>query len=277
MMKKIGYIFMAVCVCFIFTSAVHVSAQTDCVYDYADLLSEEEEESLREYAKKMSDVWEMNVLAVTTEDAQGQTSAEYADDFYDTKFPEEAEEDGVLYLIDMDNREIYLFTSGIVIRYLTDDRIERILDTAYGYVEEGDYYGTFQSFFDESESYLYEDIPEDQYNYDTETGEIDYYEEPMGITFGEILFALLVALIPALITVFTIKGTYQLKFEDFHYGADTDSDVKLSVRSDVLINRFVTHRKIPKDTGNTGRSSGSRSSVHRSSSGRSHGGGGRKF
>lgn len=277
MMKKIRYIFMAVCVCFIFTVTIHVSAQTDCVYDYADLLSEEEEESLQEYAKKMSDAWEMNVLVVTTEDAQGKTSAEYADDFYDTKFPEEAEEDGMLYLIDMDNREIYLFTSGTAIRYLTDDRIEMILDSAYGYVAEGDYYGTFQAFFDESESYLYKGIPKDQYNYDTETGEIDYYEEPMRITFGEVIFAFVVALIPALITVFIIKGTYQLKFEDFHYGADTDSDVKLSVRSDVLINRFVTHRKIPKDTGNTGRSGGSRSSVHRSSSGRSHGGGGRKF
>ena len=90
----------------------------------------------------------------------------------------------------------------------------------------------------------------------------------MKLTFGEFLFALIGALIPAAITVGAIKAKYQLKFEDFHYDAYTDSEVQLSVKSDRLVNQFVTHRRIPKNTG---------SSVHRSSSGRSHGGGGRKF
>ena len=88
------------------------------------------------------------------------------------------------------------------------------------------------------------------------------------------------ALIPAAITVGAIKAKYQLKFEDFHYDAYTDSDVQLSVKSDRLVNKFVTHRRIPKNSGSSGGSSGgggSRSSVHTSSSGRSHGGGGRKF
>lgn len=279
MMKRIKLLFTAICLCVGLAMTMHVSAEEVYVYDQADLLTTEEEEELQSYAEVMKDVWEMNFLIITTDNAEGKTSMEYADDFYDARFPEDSQEDGMAYLIDMDHREIYLSTSGTAIRYLTDDRIEQVLDAAFERVAEGDYYGTFEAFFDESESWLYEGIPKDQYNYDTETGEIDYYQEPMKITFGEFLFALVVALIPALITIAIIKAAYQLKFEDFHYNANTDSEVNLSLKEDRLVNSFVTNRRIPKNTGSSGGSSGggSRSSTHHSSGGRSHGGGGRKF
>lgn len=123
-------------------------------------------------------------------------------------------------------------------------------------------------------------FPKNQYNYDVETGKreeyVPSYEEPMRITFGEFLFALIAALAAAGITVGVIVGRYQLRFEGFHYDAYTDSKVDLTVRSDRLTNTFVTHRRIPKNNGNSG-GGGSRSSVHTSSSGRSHGGGGRSF
>ena len=280
MMKRFRILIMAFCLCCGLISVMDVSAEENYVYDHADLLTVEEEEELQDYAEIMKDVWEMNFLIITTDDAEGKSAMEYADDFYDVCFSEESEIDGMAYLIDMDNREIYLSTSGIAIRYLTDDRKEVVLDKAFEYVADSDYYGTFKAFFDESEEFLYEGIPEDQYNYDVNTGEIDYYQEPMRITFGEFLFAFVAALIPAAITVGAIKAKYQLKFEDFHYDAYTDSDVQFSVKSDRLVNKFVTHRRIPKNNGSSGGSSGgggSRSSVHTSSSGRSHGGGGRKF
>ena len=281
MMKKIRLWLTAICLYCGLLVTMDVSAENVYVYDYADLLTAEEEEQLQNYAEVMKDVWKMNFLVITTDNAEGKSSMEYADDFYDARFPEDSEVDGMAYLIDMDNREIYLSTSGLAIRYLTDERVEVILDNAYEYVVNGDYCGTFEAFFDGSEKFFYEGIPENQYNYDVNTGEIDYYEEPMKLTFGEFLFALAVALIPAVITVGAIKAKYQLKFEDFHYDAYTDSDVKLSVKSDRLVNKFVTHRRIPRNDGGSGgsRSSGggSRSSVHTSSSGRSHGGGGRGF
>ena len=42
--------------------------------------------------------------------------------------------DGLALLIDMDNREITVSTSGIAIRYLTDERIENILDAGYDHM-----------------------------------------------------------------------------------------------------------------------------------------------
>lgn len=278
MMKRFKKLAALLCLCAGWLLAMQVSAEECLVYDHADLLFVQEEEYLENLAAERGEQWNMNFLVVTIDDAEGKSSMEYADDFYDAQFPEETEEDGVLYLIDMDNREIYLSPCGEAIRYLTDDRIECILDKAYEYVAEGDYYGTFVTFLEETEGYLMEGIPSDQYNYDVNTGEIDKYQEPMRITIGEFLFALVAALIPAAITVGVIKAKYQLKFEDFHYDAYTDSEVQLSVKSDRLVNQFVTHRRIPKNNGSSGGSGGgSRSSVHRSSSGRSHGGGGRKF
>ena len=276
-MKKIKLFFIMLCLCGSLVTGLDVSAQSNCVYDKANLLTAQEEEELQKHADVMQEAWKMNFLIVTTDDAEGKTSREYADDFYDALYPEE---DGILYLIDMDNREIYMSTTGLAIRYMTDARIDAILDVAFLYVADGDYSGTFKAFLNESKYYLNQGIPENQYNYDMDTGEIDVYEEPMGITMGEFLFALVVAMIPAFITMGIIKAKYQLKFEDFHYDPTANSDVTLSVKSDRLINKIVTHRRIPKDTNSSGRSGGgggSRSSVHHSSSGGSHGGGGRSF
>lgn len=277
MRKLSGLIAITVfCLSFCVTGEVH--AATDQVYDLADLLTDEEEEKLQAYAEDFSDTWNMNFLVVTTEDTSGRNTVEYADDFYDEKYPDSSGEDGVLYLIDMEHREIYLSTSGSAIRYLTDDRIERILDKAYEEVSDGDYYGTFEAFFETTSKYLRQGIPSNQYNYDTETGERDYYEtadQTKKITLGEFAMAVVFALLAAGGTAAAVTAKYQLKFEDFHYDAYTDSEISLSVKEDRLINSFVTHRRIPKNQGSTG--GGGRSSVHTSSSGRSHGGGGRGF
>lgn len=279
-MKRFRYVFALFLTFLMLLPVVSVNAQTSYVYDEADLLTETEEAELQNLAQSMQEQWDMNFLVVTTSDAEGKSAMEYADDFYDECFPESSEEDGVCYLIDMDHREIYLSTCGIAIRYLTDQRIENVLNAAYEKITEGDYYGTFTAFFEKTENYLSMGIPKDQYNYDVETGEredyVPSYEEPMRITFGEFLFALIAALAAAGITVGVIVGRYQLRFEDFHYDAYTDSRVDLTVKSDRLTNTFVTHRRIPKNNGNSG-GGGSRSSVHTSSSGRSHGGGGRSF
>ena len=282
MMKRFKMMLLMLCLCGGLFHCMEASAETNYVYDQADLLTEEEERELQSYAQTMKDNWEMNFMVVTTDNAEGKTSMEYADDFYDTHFPDESEADGMLYLLDMDNREIYLSTSGLAIRYLTDDRVESVLDAAFEYVADGDYYGTFQAFFDASEKFLNKGIPKDQYNYDVETGEIDYYEEsedlssPMRIDIYEFILSFFAGLLPAGITVLIVKASYRLKRrKDLEYDAYTDSEISLSVKSDRLINSFITQRRIVDDDHDSG--SSGRSSTHSSSSGRSHGGGGRSF
>ena len=56
-------------------------------------------------------------------------------------------------LIDMDNREITISTCGIAIRYLTDSRIDNILDAAYAKISNGDYNGCMHSMLTGVETY----------------------------------------------------------------------------------------------------------------------------
>ena len=285
MMKRIRKMFMlltVLCMCGGLLTCLDASAETKYVYDQANLLTDEEERELQTYAENFKDTWKMNFMVVTTDNAEGKSSMEYADDFYDAHFSEESEVDGMLYLLDMDNREIYLSTSGLAIRYLTDDRVESVLDEAFEYVVDGDYYGTFKAFFEATEKYLNKGIPKDQYNYDVETGEIDYYEDsedlssPGRIDGIEVFLAFFIALIVALVTVLIVKATYRLKrYKDLEYDAYTDGNIALTVKEDRLVNQFITQRVIPKDDDSS--NGGSGSSVHSSSSGRSHGGGGRSF
>ncbi len=66
----------------------------------------------------------------------------------------------------MDNGEAYISTTGIAIRYLTDERIESILDLVFdnGLID-GDYYGAAVGFLKGTEDYLEKGgIPSNQYN-----------------------------------------------------------------------------------------------------------------
>lgn len=280
MRKKFQAVVCALCLLLPLMGVFPVQAAEAYVYDDAELLTAEEETALEEMAADYAKRWDMDFGVVTTDDTDGKSSCDYASDFYDAHFDRTEERGGVLYLIDMDNREIYLKTCGKAIRYLTDDRIDRILDEAYEEISDGEYYGTFEAFFEETQYYMSQGIPSGQYNYDTETGEIDRYREPRSITLWEGVLALIAAAAAALVTCSAIAGKYKLKFEDFHYDAYTDSEAFFDEKEDRLVNTFVTHRRIPRNDSSgsgSGSSGGSRSSVHRSSSGTRYGGGGRKF
>lgn len=240
------------------------------VYDDAGLLTEGEITLLNESIAKLQDASGWNVYAVTTDDAQGKSAVAYADDFFDTHSTEQ--EDGVVALIDMDNREIYLSTGGEAIRYLTDDRIDAVLDDAYDYISDEEYGSCLEAMVIGVDSYYNQGIPAGQYNYNEETGEISRYRS---ITVMEAGIALLVAVAAGVAVILIIIGKYQLHFGTYKYPFHDFGEVNLKVSEDRFVNQTVTQRRIPKETTSSG--GGGRSSVHTSSGGHSHGGGGRSF
>ena len=274
-MKKTFGQFLLCCLLFVFAGACGVyAAQQGNVYDDADLLTADEVTSVDSAIAALKEETGWNIYAVSTMDAQGKTAMQYADDFFDEQSKDL--QDGVVLLIDMDNREIYLSTCGEAVRYLTDDRNESILDDAYTDVSNGDYSSCYMSMLYGVQSYYEKGIPRDQYNYDTETGKVSRHHS---LTVTEILIAVLAAIAAGAITFFVIVGKYRLKFGNYKYAFRKFGAVQLSNSNDILVNTTVTHRRIPQDSGGSGgggHSSG-RSSVHTSSSGRSHGGSGRKF
>ena len=275
--------------------AVEVQPGEERVYDMADLFTDREEADLAAAIVMLQEKMDMGIAIVTTEENRG-SARDFADDFYeeyDIGFGNN--HDGALFLIDMENGELWISTEGKMIRYLTDGRIEAILDDAIEYAYDGDFYGAAEVFLEDVEICYNNGISSDQYNYDTQTGKVDRYKS---IQWYEFLIALVASAAVAGIAVSAVIREYGMKDDSVRMAANfnlsyrKDSAFTMGAAlADVMLGSHVTRTLIrtqsgpprgggggPRPSGG-GRSlsSGGRSSTHRSSSGRSHGGGGRKF
>lgn len=248
------------------------AAQEGNVYDDASLLTEMEMDALNEDILTLQDASGWNVYAVTTADANGKSTMAYADDFFDEHSSDQ--EDGVVVLVDMDNREIAISACGDAMRYLTDERVDAILDLAYTDAGNEAYGDCLNTMLDGVAGYYDAGIQSNQYNYDTETGAVSKYRT---LTLMEILIAVVAAIIVGAVIYGVVIGKYRLRFGTYQYDFRDAGRVELRVRDDHFVNEVVTHRKIPKQTTNSGGGSSGRTSTHTSSSGRTHSGGSRKF
>lgn len=257
------------------------------VYDQAGLLSSSEITEIEDQLTSLRKSMNFDVVVVTTEEADGKTAQEYADDFFDQGgFGTGLKKNGILFLIDMDNREIALSTSGDTIRIFTDRVIDVMLDDSYEGVSQGDYKASVQAFLDDTEYYGAKGIQAGQYNYDTETGRVSVYRS---IRWYEFLIAFVVSAGVAASVCLGVKHQYNMEetkgqTANHNLAYRADSHMVYGTQTDNLVNKHVTSRIIPRNTGSSGsRSGGShsssagRSSTHHSSSGRTHGGGSRKF
>lgn len=255
------------------------------VFDEAGLFSQEEIEALETQIRTMRKEMNMDVVITTTDHAGGKSAGQYAEDFYIRgAYGVGKDYSGVLFLIDMDNRELYILPVGKMNRFLTDKRWNSILDSAYDEVSSQNYGACAGSFLDGVTKYYRAGIPGGQYNYDKETGKISVYRS---IRWYEAALAALIGLIAAAAACGGVTSRYSMKKERgwarsslMAYRAN--SQFRYSDQFDHLVNKTVTYMIIPRNQGNVGRgggggfSSGGRSTTH-TSSGRTMGGGGRKF
>lgn len=272
MLKKLSFLFLLL----FLLLPLDTLAASSRVFDDASLFSEEEINNLSEEIQRLQDKTQMDYVVITTFNADGKTSRAYADDFYDSHdFGMDEEHSGMLYLIDLDNQEIYISTEGKMLRYLTDARIESLLGDAFIHAAEENYADSAFSVLEGVEDYIALGIPDGQYNYSSENGAHDPYQKsrlPLVLLIGVIG-----GLIASLSTFFGVKSRYNLTHETYHYPLHEKSSLRLTHSEDRLINQTLTHRKIPKASSPSSSSSNRRTTTHRSSSGRTHGGGGRSL
>ena len=203
----------------------------------------------------------------------------YADDYYDKGgFGMGEDFSGMLILMDMNNRVMWLSTGGVMIEYINDDREEVILDDAYAYLSKGKYGEAIIAALNRTSRYLDKGRAEGTFLYDEVTG-----KRLSGIhnalTDGEIGIAAVAGAGVALVYWMSINGSYNLTGSTYSYNKSANASVKLTKDDEVFVRQFV--RKSLRSTSSSGGSSGGSrsggSGVHHSSSGRSHGGGGRRF
>lgn len=265
MMKKM--LLWVMVLCFLWCG-VFVEAKAQNVADQANILSESEEVDLEGWIEKAEKLTEWDIMAVTTNETDGKSSRDYAEDWYEFY---SNSEDGVICIIDMENRMLYISTFGTAIDYLTDARIDEILDYAYEEASDGLYAESFACMIEKMSDMYKRGIPNGQYQYDEETGMVVPKEKK--ITLTEMFISLCLALAAGLGSAVIIVGRYKMKWGTYRYSYRENGQLKLTNKKDILESTNVIHRRIPKPSN----SSGVRSSTHRTSSGRRSGGGGRKF
>lgn len=254
--------------------ASYIGAQ---IIDSADLLSDQEMIELESKADSLMVQYGMDVVILTVDSLDGQSAQNKADNFYDENG---YGDNGVLFLLAMEEREWYISTCGDAIYALTDYGIQQVGFVMVPYLSEGDYYGAFEVFLEELPIYFdalengkpvdgYADYSGDYYHGDRE--EIIDYEVDSG---PSILLSLLIGVAAAGITVLIMRSQMNTKKPQRSAG---DYLIQDSYHLHTMQDLFLYSRVNKTRRQESSSGSGGGSSVHRSSGGRSHGGGGGRF
>lgn len=245
-----------------------VLAASDTVDDQANLLSPEERTELSKQADAINQKIKGQVFILTTN-----TNTEEPREFANTQLKARVGKDnnGALLLLDMNQREIYLSTSGNMIDYVTDKRRDRLLDDVESAMKDGNYYQASADYLSNAKDFVDDGVPSGSYRIDEKTGKVTYYKS---ITPLEFTIGLIVAAVAAIGFFISVRLRYQLKTGTYRYPYRQNAQLDLIERQDQLVNSFVTTRRIPKPSNNGGGGGGSTTN---SSGGGTFGGGGRSF
>ncbi len=266
---------LLLCVCLL----VPAYAQTTAfVTDEAGLLRSEQIDTLEKKAAELKNRYGIDAVILTVDSLVGAYAQDYADDYYDNAG---YCDDGVLFLLAMEEREWYISTSGSLIYALTDYGIQKIGEGAVSYFADGLWFDGFHYFLNNLPLYLdalekgapvdgFADFSGDYYHGEQE--EVVYYQGESSPNFA---LSLLCGLGAAGISIFVMHSAMNTKRSQRGAGDYLKKDSwNLYQHRDLFLYSNVTKSRRQEESKS---SSGGGSSVHRSSGGRSHGGGGGKF
>lgn len=236
---------------------INVSDPKGTVVDFAGVLDDEYEKTLTEKLNGITALYNIDIAVVTVTSLQGKTAEEFADDYYDYNgYGCGENHDGILILYKdgkAGNRNLHITTTGAAIEIFSGYPIDEILDGVQYNIGEGDFEAAFNFYARKCEELL----------------------APPSVSPFYIPVALLIGIA---IAYFIIKARAS-KLKSVVEQASAGSYVvpgssRITGSQDNFLYRNVVSTKIVRSESSG--SSGS-SSTHTSSSGRSHGGGGRTF
>ena len=242
-------------------------APAERVYDYAEVLTDEEENKLRQLIAEKEEEIKADIVLVTINEfmendgmSWEDAMMNYADDFYDLNNYgyDEVHGNGVLLLDNHYDGQAgsWLSTCGNVYWKFGDYEIDRVLDAVYYGLDDG-FYEAYKDYIDVT-CLLMQEMEED-------------VDLPYTMAF---ILPLIVALIYALVHLHQKKAQVTTNATTYVSGGRP----VMNVQRDDFIRKSVVKRRIETSSSSGGgsRSSGGRGGSHRSSSGVSHGGGGRR-
>ena len=270
MKKKIIVVLFAIVICLYtvipaFAANDGYAAEYSRVNDMADILTEDEEESLRTTLDEISLRQNVDVTIATVNDLNGyNTVSECADAIYELcNYGYGDSKDGILLLISMDEHDWAVSTCGFGITAFTDAGIEYIGGQIKSDLSDGKYAEAFNTYAGLCDEFITQAKNGSPYD----SGHLP--RKPLSVVWIPVSIA--IGFILALIVVGVMKG----KLKTVHSRPEADSYIRkgsfdVTESSDLFLYHTLTRTKKEKKEN-------AQSSTHTSSSGTTHGGGSGKF
>jgi len=238
----------------IFIFAVPVFSQNR-VIDNAGLLTEINKEILQNKITAMSSMHNMDFIIVTEASIGSESPMNYAESFFEKNgYGIGENKDGSLFLNVTGTRNIWVTTSGRAIRILNNVAENKILDDAEKNLQANNYYEAYYSFLTNWEEFLILESKRRNYNI--------IQKNNVYVIIGIWVLALGIAFI----VIFYWKKQMNTAIGQTHAAAYiVPGSLSFTVKKDSFLYSNVTKVKRDKD------------STSRSGSGRSYGGGGRRY
>ena len=291
-------------VCAFATGGIPADRQKPLLVDDADLLTADEEAAVLAVLEQKSAAVAADIAVVTVNDTDGQSIDSFAMDYYDYNgYGQGDDNDGVLLMINMEEREYWITTTGFCIEAITDYGLEKIENDFLSALSGGNYVSAFRTFANDCETLISAARQGNIYDYYISTSDPDngyggYYNDAYNYfdgdsylpqnqkTFsvgGNALLALAIGFVLALITAFSMRSqltSVRRKYEASNYVVP--GSLALRQNEDRFLYSTVAQTPIPQHTEDHSSHSGpgfTGGGSHTSfgSSGVPHGGGGGKF
>ena len=244
--------------------------QSANVDDTLNLLTDQQVKELQSLIETTSLEHNLDLAVVITDQTEGKSSRDFADDYYDSKgFGVGEDYSGLLLLINMKDREVWISTTGRAIDIFTDARINAMVDSITGFLSDGNYNQACTEFVNQVRNYAAQGGPAGQHRINTDPG--TYMERVIRQIQSPLVYIipLVIAIIATVLASLSSKGKVTINNRTYE---EKDS-FQLVDTQDHFIRESVTQMKIPNNPGG----SGGGSSTHTGSSGSTHGGGGGRF
>ena len=266
---------------FVLSFSLSVQAALPKVVDSAGLLTASEIADLEEKAQTLTDTYNMDVVILTVPSTGGVYIETFADDYFDNNSYGLGDDfSGILFVIAMDTREWAMSTCGDTIQAVTDYAIQNLFQSIATYLSNNRYYDAFQKYLTELDLYF-----EAYQSGDPIDGTVGGYDGPGSVEIGKqeatagviakrFLIALLIGAAAGGIVILIMRS--QMNTARPQSGAKdylSPGSYDLYRQQDLYLYSRTSRTRKPDS--NSSRGGGS--STHRSSSGRSHGGGHGRF
>lgn len=244
--------------------------QFPIVFDEADVLTSSEESALSNMLNDITNRQQCEVAVAIVKSLNGKSAQSFVNDFYDYNgYGCGTNDDGILFLISMEECDWAIRTFGIAFTVFTDAGLAYITDMVAPELSNGNYSEAFTVFAEQCDMFLTD--------YKTSSTVYDVGNLPKSpMSASSIIIALVIGIIIAFIATAVMKGNLKsVRSQPMASNYVRQNSFRITDNRDIFLTKKISRIPIPQST-SSGRSGGG-STTHTSSAGRSGGGASGKF